>query len=217
MKNVFILFVSVVIFPSISIGQITINIDEITPFHEELSAIRKGNTWAFIDAKGEIVIDYRDDLVWATEIDPKSKKKNLYKEPIPYPAFYEGRCLIKKMIKGIYYYGYIDKSGKTVIEPEFVNATTFENGNAIVLKVSKDELGTNDLLLKKVVSYSYDEVIIDPSGNVIMHLQGPENLVLTKEKMKWRPAIESHIVSPHLVAVKTKNNNWQLRLMNVIN
>ncbi|MFD2564400.1 WG repeat-containing protein [Aquimarina rubra] len=217
MKNVFILFLSLIIFPNLSVGQIIENIDEITPYHEEFAAIRKGNTWAFINTNGEIVIDYRDDLVWATDIDPKSKKKILYKESVRYPAFYEGRCLIKKMIKGIYYYGYIDKSGKTVIEPEYVNATPFDKGYAVVLKISKEELGTNDLLLKKVVSYSYDEVVIDPTGNTKMYLQGPENLVLTKEKMKWRPTIESRLVSPNLVAIKTKDNGWQLRSMNASN
>ncbi|WP_299215341.1 WG repeat-containing protein [uncultured Aquimarina sp.] len=217
MKHVFILFISLVVFANLSAGQIVENIDEITPFNEELAAVRKGNTWAFINSNGEIVIDYRDDLVWSTDVDPKSKKKNLYKEPIAYPAFYEGRCLIKQMIKGIYYYGYIDKSGKTIIEPEYVNATSFDKGYAIVLKISKEELGKNDLLHKKVVSYSYDEVVIDPSGNTKMYLQGPEHLVLTKEKMKWRPVIESYLVSSGLVAVKTKNGSWKLKQMNASN
>ncbi|WP_299441399.1 WG repeat-containing protein [uncultured Aquimarina sp.] len=213
MKNVFILFVCLIVFPNLSVGQIIENIDKITPFHEEFAAVRKGNTWAFINTNGEIVIGYRDDLVWSTDVDPKSKKKNLYKEPISYPAFYEGRCLIKQMINGIYYYGYIDKTGKTIIEPEYINATPFEKGYAIVLKVSKEELGKNDLLHKKVVSYSYDEVVIDPLGNIKMHLQGPEHLVLTKEKMKWRPVIESYLVSPGLAAVKTKSNGWKLKPM----
>ncbi|EZH74774.1 hypothetical protein ATO12_08520 [Aquimarina atlantica] len=210
MKNVLILFMSILIFPFSGFTQVLIDIEEITPFHEEVAAIRKGNKWAFINTNGEIIIDYRDDLVWHSNPEATTKKKS-QKQFIPYPSFSEGLCMIKQMKNGVYYYGYIDKRGKTSILPEFLNATSFNKGYAIVLKVSKEELGRNHLLHKKVVSYSYDEVIIDSSGTVKIHLTAPKNFTLTKNKLKWPPAIESHFIAPNLVAVKNKNNSWNLQ------
>ena len=118
------------------------------------------------------------------------------------------------MKNGIYYYGYINKKGKTSIAPEFLNATPFDKGYAIVLKMSKEELGRNHLLDKKIVSYSYDEVIIDPAGTVKMYLTEPKHFTLTKNKVKWPPAIESYFISSNLVAVKNKNHNWKLQVIN---
>lgn len=213
MKNVLIICISVLIFPFIGFTQTIKDIDEITPFHEEIAAIRKDNKWAFINMAGEIIIDYRDDLVWFSNPEMMTKKKD-QKEFISYPIFSEGLCLIKQMKNGIYYYGYINKKGKTSIAPEFLNATPFDKGYAIVLKMSKEELGRNHLLDKKIVSYSYDEVIIDPAGTVKMYLTEPKHFTLTKNKVKWPPAIESYFISSNLVAVKNKNHNWKLQVIN---
>ncbi|MBQ4819682.1 WG repeat-containing protein [Aquimarina sp. MMG016] len=210
MKSILILMISLIALPYAGSAQVIEGIDQITPFHEDLAAVKKGEKWAFINTKGEIVIDYRDDLVWSSYYDSKSKKKKIKKEPVEYPVFNEGKCLIKKMTDGITYYGYIDKTGKTVIQPEYLNAIPFNQGHAIVLKVSKEELGKNELLDKKVVSYSYDEIVINSSGDRILHLKGPEHIILTKDKMKWPPAIESYLISPNLAVAKTKDDNWKL-------
>ncbi len=199
MKSIPILIISVLMFPFMGSSQIIENINEVTPFHEELAAIKKGEKWAFINTKGDIVIDYREDLV-PSETDKKST----------YPHFSDGRCLIKQMKDGILYYGYIDKTGKTVIEPEYLSAIPFHKGYAIVLKIAKEELGKNDLLDKKVVSYSYDEVVIDPKGAIKTHLSGPEHLIFSKDKLKKRPTVQSYFLSPNLVVAKTKSDHWKI-------
>ncbi len=192
------------IFPFTGSTQIIKDIDEITPFHEGLAAVRKGKTWAFIDPTGKIVIDYRDDVVMS-KVDNKSAG---------YPHFRDGRCLIKEEINGINYYGYIDKNGEKAIKPAYLNATSFYKGYAIVLKIAKEELGKNDLLGKKVVSYSYDEVVIDPSGNSKAFLAGPVHLIYKKDRLRNPPSIQSYLLSSNLAAMKDKDNRWQLFSLN---
>ncbi|GAA4272806.1 hypothetical protein GCM10022258_21000 [Aquimarina gracilis] len=180
-------------------SQVLENIDQITPFHEDLAAIRKGDKWAFINTKGDVVIDYREDLV----ISPATENAN-------YPYFSDGKCLIKQKINGVDYYGYIGATGKITIKPQFLNATNFNNGHAIVLRVAKEELGKNDLLDKKVVSYSYDEMVIDASGNSKTFLLGPTHLIYKKDRLRKPPMIQSHFLAPNLIATKSKNNSWTL-------
>ena len=204
MKNILIIMISMILFPFLGSSQIIENIDEVTPFHEELAAIRKGEQWAFINTNGDIVIDYRNDLV-------KTKTK---KDVVTYPHFEDGKCLIKQKINGVDHYGYIDHSGKTVIKPEYLNATNFDHGYAIVLKVSKEELGRNDLLDKKVVSYSYNEIVIDHSGNQKIFLTGPIHLVYKKERLRKPPVILSYFLTPNLIASKTKEKGLRLYSLN---
>ena len=184
------------------------DIDYVAPFHEGLAAVNKGEQWAFINLKGEIVIDYRDDILipsqWQMPIDSKDEANK-------YPFFNNGRCLIQKIKDGIVHFGYIDSEGVMVIEPVFVNATYFNEGRAIVLKVSKQLLGKNELLDKDVVSYSYNEVIIDNMGKFKTFLRGPVNLLYDKEYLKSPPKIQSRFISSNLIAVKTKNNTWQIK------
>ena len=60
MKKAIILFILI---PFLGFSQITDKLDYISPFNEGYSAIQKGDQWAFINHKGDIVINFRDDLV----------------------------------------------------------------------------------------------------------------------------------------------------------
>ena len=57
------IFIIFSIFCSQGIAQITRGVDEVTRYHEDLAAIKKGNQWAFVNKNGLKVIDFRDDLV----------------------------------------------------------------------------------------------------------------------------------------------------------
>ena len=63
MKKIFLLF-ALIILPFLLYTQELTGIDEIAPFSEGLAAIRKGNEWGFINKEGQLVIEFRDDLVW---------------------------------------------------------------------------------------------------------------------------------------------------------
>ena len=123
-------------------GQVISDLDWVSPMHEGLAAVKKGSMWGFIDKDGVTKIEPRKDLV--------SSKTSFYgiseDSEMEYPLFIEGRCLIEQSFDGIKYFGFIDKSGKTVVEPGYVNATNFKNGFAIVTQYSKQVLGKNELL-----------------------------------------------------------------------
>ncbi|MBT8321313.1 MAG: WG repeat-containing protein, partial [Eudoraea sp.] len=99
-------------------GQELKDIDEVAPFSEGLAAVRVGNQWGFINEQGDLVIDFRDDLVWNKLAD--TEKQDI--EGIRYPVFKDGLCVIKEMLEEeeIYVYGYIDKTGAVKIKPEYL-------------------------------------------------------------------------------------------------
>ena len=176
------------------------NLEYISPFNNEVAAIKKGNEWGFIDQDGKVIIDFRNDLVL-------TKTGNA-----TYPIFSNEKCLIAHQKDGILYYGYIDKTGKTVITPQFLNATNFEYDKALVLKVEKETIGYNDIFNKDVVSYHYFEVVIDKQGKAIDHLTQLAIHISPKDKEgKNPPTITSKFISENLVAIKDSNKKWRLK------
>ncbi len=185
------------------------NLNQVSPFHEGLAAIKKDNQWAFINTDGEIVINFRNDLV-----PGQCNMDCCIEDPsVTYPFFKDGRALIKENRDGIIHYGYINTSGEIAIKPDFINATHFSKNLAIVLKVYKENLGKNELLGKNMVSYSYNKVIIDINGEVKTHLSGPFNLIYSKDKLKTPPLIASKVLNNNLVATKTKANTWNIKVI----
>lgn len=187
--------------------QILSDIDEVTPFHENLAAIRKGSQWAFINKEGVKVIDFRNDFVI-------EKDKNLLNEAedvlFPYPLFSDGRCLIKKLVDNVYLYGYIDANGKEVITPQYLNASNYNNGYAIIIKILKETIGYNEILKKDIISSKLEEFIIDTNGETVKYLENPRNYIPSKSKNSTPPDFHSKFISPHLIAVMKKDEKWDI-------
>ncbi|WP_339754354.1 WG repeat-containing protein [uncultured Winogradskyella sp.] len=203
MKKVLILFLVFAVNPFFGYAQSIENLDFISPFYNGLAAIKKDGQWAFVNTKGDVIINYRTDLVLT-----KSNENS-------YPIFNDDRCLIEQKKNGISYFGYIDTSGKTIIEPKFLNATNFNNGKAIVLELIKENVGKNEALGKNIVYYKYFEVIINTNG-VIENYINPSgvNVVIDKEFLRMPPKITSKLISDNLVAIKGENGKWSLVKLN---
>jgi len=198
MKKTAILFWTIFIFPFIGYTQPIEDLDYISPFKDGLAAIKKANQWAFINTDGAIIVNFRDDI----------ESLNTNKD---YPTFNNNRCLITIKKDGISYFGFIDKSGKTVIEPQFLNATNFENGVAFALALEKQELGKNDVLGKTMVSYDYLEVIINTKGEILHDLSKPNHIILSKKHIKAPPVITSKFISDNLVATMNTDKKWVIQ------
>ncbi|MFD2915751.1 WG repeat-containing protein [Psychroserpens luteus] len=198
-KKAIILFIVIVLIPIFGFTQSIEHLDYISPIHDGFAAIKKDGQWAFINANGDMVVSFRNDLV-TTKLDQGS-----------YPVFVENRCLIQEKKDGISYFGYIDPSGKTIIEPQFLNATNFNNGNAIVLELVKEITGRNAALKKDIVYYKYFETIIDKNGEIKRYLNPPGvNIVLDREFLREPPKINSKRLSDNLYAILNKNKKWSL-------
>lgn len=197
MKRMIFPFLQMLFVPVLCLAQTIENIDFISPFNEDVAAIKKGELWAFIDTKGTMIIDFRNDLV-----STKTEKDE-------YPIFKNNRCLISQKKDGIAYFGYIDKTGKTVIEPQFLNATHFENNKAVVLKLNEEIIGDNTILDKKVISYKYFEVVIDDQGNAKNYLDFNGIAVALDKKYLYKPPqILRQLISDSLFTYLNRNKKW---------
>lgn len=175
------------------------NIDFISPFHNDMAAIQKDGNWAFINEDGTQIMPFRTDLV-LTENDDGT-----------YPMFNDDRCPIVEVKEGISYFGFIDSSGKTVIEPQFLNTTDFNDGIAIALKLDKQVIARNKALGKDVVNYRYFEVLINTDGEITYYLtQDGVNVVLDKDFLRAIPQITSERIAENLFAVRNKNRSWNI-------
>ncbi|QCX38742.1 WG repeat-containing protein [Aureibaculum algae] len=198
MRKLFV-FVLSFIFCATGFSQIIEGVDEIAPFHEGLAAIKKDNQWAFINEKGEKIIDYRDDIV--SSIGDNNEE---------YPLFKEERCMIKKIVDGVEFYGFIDKTGKEVIAPEFVKTSNFIDGYAIIVNYEKYVVGKNPFLGVNVVSHILEEYIIDTSGKIVKYLYNPRKCNLSQLKDKNLPCFESKFIAPRMVATKNTDGKWDI-------
>ncbi len=204
MKKAILLLLITVLIPIFGNAQSLENLDYISPFHNDLAAIQKDGQWAFVDQKGAIVINFRNDLVATTSTD------------VNYPIFKNDRCLIVKEKEGISYFGYIDKTGKTVIEPKFLNAMNFNNEVAIVLELEKQNVGKNSVFNKDVIHYQYYEVLIDVDGNIKYYLtKDGVNIALDKKFLTKPPHFTSKQISENLYAVLNENKKWTLIKINL--
>lgn len=203
MKKLILLF-TILIIPLYGFTQTPESLDYISTFNDDLAAVKKNNQWAFINKEGNIVIDFRDDLV-VTEFDNGN-----------YPIFKNDRCLIRIKKDGYSYFGYINKNGETVIEPQFLNATNFNNNTAIALKLIKEDAGKNTALGKNIVYYKYFEVTIDRDGNVKNYLTTAGiNIVLEENSIKNSPEITSKQIAENMYAVLDKNNKWSVKIIKI--
>lgn len=202
MKNLLILIICSFMH-SAAFAQILGDLDEFSPLQGDFIAVRKANQWAFIDKNdGKKTIDFRDDLVLTSRV-------NSLNQTISYPVINDGRCLIRKLKGETYYYGYINEKGEEIIKPQFINASNFSNGFAIVVLASKDSIGFNYVLKKPVVSNNMEEYVIDANGVLVKYLYNPRKNVAANYK-NGVPIIESRFIGPNLVAVKTKSKKWEI-------
>ena len=199
MKKSAVLYLTLIILPIFGLAQSIENLEFVSPFHDDMAAIKKDGKWAFINKEGNLIIDFRTDLVTTNTEDGD------------YPMFNNDRCPIVAVKAGISYFGFIDKSGKTVIEPLFLNSSDFEDGTAIALEVIKKVIGKNTALDKDIVNYRYFEVVIDTDGKVMYYLN-PEgiNVVLDKDFLRAVPQITSKHISEDLYVVKNKKGLWNI-------
>lgn len=199
MKKVTILFITFIIISFFSDAQSIENVDFISPFHDDVAAIKKEGKWAFINREGNLIIDFRTDLATTKTEDGD------------YPMFNSDRCKIVEVKAGISYFGFINKSGKIVIEPQFLNTTNFNGSIAIALELDKEFIAKNTALNKDLVNYRYFEVLIDTAGKITYYLtQDGVNIVLDKDFLRAVPQITSKRITEDLYAVKNKKNSWNM-------
>jgi len=185
-------------------AQLPENLDYVSPFHEGFAAVQKENKWAFVDSTGNIAIDFRDDFYWNK--DAQASYNDI--RAIAYPQFSSGRCVVQKMMDDIPMFGFIDTSGKLVIEHKFLNVAPFENGLTTGIIFEKVFRGKNEFNLD-IYEFKFHEVLMDADGNIIEFLNRRHNIQMTKRRYEM-PEIQSKILNKHLITFK-KDNYWEIK------
>ena len=111
MKNSFYLHLFIFFLPFICFSQNIKNIDFIAPYNDSLAAVKQDNKWGFIDAQGNLVINFRDDLVVSN-----------YKEG-SYPVFSNNRS--------VFTIGFNNILKKPVVKYKYFEVLIDANGNIL--------------------------------------------------------------------------------------
>lgn len=196
-------------FPVLVSSQTQEAFNEIAPFSEGLAAVRKGSQWGFIDAKGNLAIDFRSDLVWNKNADTSASGI----KGISYPIFKDGRCLVKKMEDEIPIYGFIDTTGGLIIDHQFLNVTPFENGYTTGVVFEKVFRGNNEFNLR-IYDYKFHDVLMDSSGKIVEFFDRRYNIQLTKRRYEL-PDLGTKLLLKNLIAIRTADKLWKIRKLDL--
>ena len=212
MKKILFLWVLTILVSVPSSAQVLDNIDEIAPFNEGLAAVRKGNQWGFINEDGALVIDFRNDIYWNQKADT-SKSDVL---GTAYPVFNEGLCLIQQTVEdGVPIFGFIDKAGTIVIEPQFLNIYPFKNGYTTAVLFDKNFKGENEFKLK-IYEYKFFDVRVSKSGEITDYLKKRDHIQMTIKRYEM-PDIGAKILADDLVATYKNQEGWSIEKLQVKN
>lgn len=186
-------------------AQVLKNIDEIAPFSEGMAAVRKGKQWGFINEEGKMVIAFRDDIYTSPKVDESKTDVS----GVSYPNFNEGLCLIKQTVEdGVPVYGFIDKTGTVVIEPQFLNIYPFKDGFTTAVLFDKNFKGENEFKLK-IFEYKFFDVRVSSTGEVTDYFEKRDHIQMTVKRYQL-PEIGAKILNKELVATYTAEQGWTI-------
>jgi len=205
MKKVLLVWVLTILVSLPTSAQVLQNIDEIAPFSEGLAAVRKGKQWGFINQEGALVIDFRNDIYWNQKAD--NAKSDV--TGTTYPVFNEGLCLIQQTVEdGVPVFGFIDKTGTVIIEPQFLNIYPFKNGFTTAVLFDKNFKGENEFKLK-IYEYKFFDVRVSTSGEITDYLKKRDHIQMTVKRYEM-PEIGAKILADDLVATYTNQQGWSI-------
>lgn len=166
--------------------------DEARDFSEGMAAVCKINEygqqmWGFVNAKGEIVVDF-SKISYAEDFsDGLAKVKFLleYRDSSYQFIDKEGKVVfttnfgcgdfqegLAPIINEEELYGYMDKNGKVVIEPQFYSAKGFKDGMARVMikerKIDLDSMSSKDEEMPKIKTSIEKWGYINKEGKVVI-------------------------------------------------
>ena len=108
-------------------------------------------------------------------------------------------------------YGFIDRTGKTVIAPEYLNLTEFKDGYAVGVFVKKTFRGKNKFQLN-IFDYSFMEGVLNPAGEMVWPIGERENILMQLRRYEM-PSLTAKITGNGLLVVESEMGKWEIRRM----
>ena len=119
----------------------------------------------------------------------------------------------KRKVNNIPYYGFIDTSGETVIQPEYLNITEFDQENAIGIYVREMFQGQNEIKMD-VVEYIFTEVVVNVDGEIVWPIVEREHALTAKSRYEI-PELRAKLIGTDLLIFKTKDDKWETKKLNL--
>jgi hypothetical protein len=167
-------------------------------------SVKLGDKWGFINHKGDVVIPIQFDVARGFEDSGATPQENFHTARVVYHGKWElidprGNVLLASSVLDALHvtaldaleqglagvkvgdkWGYIDRTGKWVIEPQFASSGGFGNGYAAVQRDSNGAYGYIDTKGNVVIPYRYED-----AGEFEEGTQPPKGLAPVKTEGKW--------------------------------
>lgn len=165
-----------------------------TAFREDIALVKttgdKGK-WGYIDESGKIIINatykdatvFQEGLAWVilengapSAIDKKGEIKFTLKEAEEVCLFSDDLAAFSKVDSTNTIWGFVDKSGKQVINPQFVEVGAFHDGKCAV-KNKDGKCGYIDKSGKIIINYQFDSAFGFKDGKAIVKLDEKSGVI----------------------------------------
>lgn len=205
-------------------GKIVINpqFDYATVFHDGLALVRtsgKERKWGFIDSEGKYVINatyknatvFQEGLAWVvsengapTAIDKKGNVKFTLKQAEKTEIFSEGLAAFSVTDSTETKWGFVDKSGKVVINPQFTSVEKFKDGKCAV--ENKDEKwGYIDSDGKIIINHQFDDANNFVDGKAVVSLDKKAGIINEEGKYIVNPQFDNMVVDGDEFAINKED------------
>lgn len=231
-------------------GKIVINpqFSNASIFNEDLALVKttgENGKWGFIDKTGKFIINaeykeatiFNDGIAWVvkensspTAIDKEGKTLFSLNDAEKVELYYEGLAAFSVPESLSVKWGFVDKKGKRVINPQFSEVRSFSDGKCAV-KNKEGKWGYIDKEGKIVINYQFDGAddfangksvvkldekvgIIDADGKYIINPQydyadidGERILISQDNKIGWSDLEGKIIINPQFEEASIFNKN----------
>lgn len=179
-----------------------------TAFREGLALVKttgeKGK-WGYIDESGKFTINatykdatvFQEGLAWVvsdntapTAIDKKGEIKFTLKEAEQVGLFSEDLAAFSKVDSTNTLWGFVDKSGKQAINPQFESVGNFNNGKCAV-KNKEGKWGYIDKSGKIIINFQFDSASNFKNGRAVVRLDNKDGVIDEEGKYIVNPQFEN--------------------------
>jgi len=199
-------------------GKIVINpqFEFATVFREGLALVRttgeKGK-WGYIDKDGKFVINatyknatvFQEGLAWVviensapSAIDKNGEIKFTLNDAESVRLFSDDLAAYSKMDSTSIIWGFVDKSGKQAINPQFEEVGNFSDGKCVV-KNKDGKWGYIDKSGKIIINYQFDDATKFEDGKAIVHLDDKAGVIDEDGK---------YLINPQFQSIYIDNNKY---------
>jgi len=203
-------------------GDIIINpqFDKADIFHENLALYgisKNSDKYGYIDEKGKVIINpeyieatsFSEGIAWVVKensapvaINKKGKTIFTLTNANYVSNFSEGLAAYSITTEKGNLFGFVDKKGKTVINPQFLSVSKFSDGFCLVMN-KEGKLGYIDKNGNLMINYQFEGAGDFINGKAIVLLDNKSGTINKKGK---------YIINPQFSSMKHDGNNFLIQL-----